>query len=481
MVTSAGGSEAESFRPPSVPPGLERGRVIAGKYELVRKLGAGSMGEVWAAQHLSLHEEVAIKLVMRDVEHDDGTSAEERFLFEARIAATLSRKTRHIVGVTDHGDDGDMAYLVMELLAGESLDARLRRTGPLPLEKAAAIVSQIARGLSVAHAEGILHRDLKPSNVFVTVDEDGKALLKLLDFGIAKMRGSMRKVAVRELASTHATMHGFLLGTPAFMSPEQARGKRKLDHRVDVWALGVIAYHLLTGELPFDGDGVEALLARLTAVIPTPIRDFRSELPPAVERFFERAFHEKIDKRFQSAASLANAFEQLEPAQAGAIVSLPPPPPPRTFEDLVLPLTEKKSSSTIHAAGVPRKGAAKRAGIALLSVLAVVALTAAVLGIYFEREPAPAPAALVASDPPRQITPPPSAPPEAEPLPPLPPARPVELPPASPSPVVRALHRPPAPPPPRAAEPAPTPSPPVEEPAGEKPRTLRAHDRSDVF
>ena len=124
-------------RSPSVPPpgALAAGTVVAGKYVLVRKIGSGAMGEVWAARHQTLDEEVAIKLVLRGVDHEDGTSADSRVLLEARLAAALSRKTRHIVAVTDHGQDGALGYLVMELLAGESLDQRILRTGPLPTEK----------------------------------------------------------------------------------------------------------------------------------------------------------------------------------------------------------------------------------------------------------------------------------------------------------------------------------------------------------
>lgn len=121
------------------------------------------------------------------------TSAGSRFLLEARLAAALSRKTRHIVAVTDYGQDGALGYLVMELLEGESLDARIARTGPLPIAKVVPMIIQIARGLSIAHADGVTHRDLKPSNVFVTVDEEGNALAKALDFGIAKLRRASHK------------------------------------------------------------------------------------------------------------------------------------------------------------------------------------------------------------------------------------------------------------------------------------------------
>lgn len=172
--------------------------IVANKYQLVRKIGAGGMGEVWAARHKTLDEEVAIKLVVLDVDHGDGRSAASRFLLEARVAAQLSRKTRHIVAVTDHGQDGALGYLVMDLLAGEPLDSRSTRTGPVPVSDAATMVTQIARGLDVAHGEGIVHRDLKPANVFVTLDEEGNMVAKIVDFGIAKLRRDLGRKAAHE-------------------------------------------------------------------------------------------------------------------------------------------------------------------------------------------------------------------------------------------------------------------------------------------
>lgn len=284
----------------SVPPALRAGLVIADKYELVCKLGTGSMGEVWSARHASLDELVAIKLVMRDFDHQDGSSASARFLVEARCAAALSRKTRHVVSVTDHGDDSPLAYLVMELLAGPSLDSYLEAHGPLSLERATTFLTQLARGLDVAHQDGIVHRDLKPSNVVVAADEEGDHLLKILDFGIAKVKRPRR--------SPKATQRGAVIGTPAFMSPEQARGRPDVDHRADIWALAVIGYVMLTGELPFDGESAEDIMLRLAIADHVPIHERRADLPAPFADFFARAFHERIERRFASAGELADAF-----------------------------------------------------------------------------------------------------------------------------------------------------------------------------
>jgi eukaryotic-like serine/threonine-protein kinase len=403
---------------------LVAGHQIARKYELMHKVGAGSMGEVWAARHLSLGEEVAIKLVLSRTTHGDGSSSDSRFRLEARIAAQLSRKTRHIVAVNDHGEDGDHAYLVMELLEGESLEARLGRTGPMPIAKVVPLLYQIARALSVAHADGIIHRDLKPSNVFVTVDEEGRALIKILDFGIAKLRSSMSRIPVASPApaTKHATLHGMLLGTPTYMSPEQARGM-PIDHRADVWALAVIAYQLLTTQVPFDGDTLEDLLGRLCRVDPSPISSFRPDLPPAVGALFRRAFATRIERRFQSAVAFARAFEQLEgrPSSGGpddavttecdpeslpvasfydgggavpmAAISLPPPRVrpgveapawgPSGLRDDGVPV----GKATLMRAGVPSGRVAWTKLLAATAIAGLLAATFSLLYVYFEREP----------------------------------------------------------------------------------------------
>lgn len=378
---------------PSLPPNLAPGILIADRYELVRKLGSGAMGEVWAAHHRSLHEDVAIKLVLRQTTWGDGSCTDDRFLLEGRIAAQLSRKTRHIVSVTDHGEDGPYAYMAMELLDGEALDARVERLGRLDLDAMVRTARAIARGLTVAHEAGVVHRDLKGSNVFLTKDEHGKELVKILDFGIAKLRDT-----------SPAKTSGYLLGTPGYMSPEQAKG-RELDPRADVWALSVLCFYMLAGEFPFDGVTAEELLARIIRGTPAPLARYRPDLPPELGAVFARAFARDIDRRYQTAKELVGALEQ---ARAIARRALGEPIP-----------QDEDPLSVSWIAGVPRRGSfVRRVGMGLAALVLLGGL-GSLLKIYYEPEPAPrAPAPLVAA-----AAPPPALdiPPPPEPLPAPPP------------------------------------------------------------
>ena len=303
---------------------VSAGQIVAAKYELVRFLGRGSMGEVWIARHRGLGEEVALKMLLPSAGDDaveDPATAAARFRFEARIAARLSRKTRHIVRVTDHGDDDGLAYLVMELLEGQTLDRRLLSCGgTLPPAEVASIVAQIARALREAHAEGVMHRDLKPANVFLARDEDGRLLVKVLDFGIARATRTLSTVPIR------ATASGVVFGTPGYMSPEQAFAP-KVDCRCDLWALATIAYEALTGELPVPGTHCDELLANLHdgRLVPVHARD--AALPPGLAAFFNRAFAASVEWRFADASELARAFERaINPScahEAGPIAPVP--------------------------------------------------------------------------------------------------------------------------------------------------------------
>jgi serine/threonine-protein kinase len=283
---------------------IDVGRLIAGKYELVRLIGKGAMGEVWLATHNSLGGEFAIKLVQPSDDEEDETAA-GRFQLEAQVSAKLSRKTRHIVSVSDHGEEDGLAYLVMELLEGESLEARIKRTGQMTLAETVAIVVQVARALQQAHAEQIFHRDLKPANVFLTKDEDGRLLVKLLDFGIA------RTTKPFNTRSPFTTGKDMVLGTPSYMSPEQARGLDSLDHRCDLWALAVVAYEALTRTIPWEGETVEDIFLSICTHRMIPILTRRGDLPPAIEGVFARSFAPKLDDRFRASMELSEAFEVL--------------------------------------------------------------------------------------------------------------------------------------------------------------------------
>jgi eukaryotic-like serine/threonine-protein kinase len=299
---------------------IDVGQIIAGKYELVRLLGKGAMGEVWLATHNSLGGEFAIKLV-EPTDDIEAETAAGRFQLEAQIAAKLSRKTRHIVSVSDHGEEDGLAYLVMELLEGESLEARTKRMGQLNLPEVAAIVNQVARALLLAHEEGIFHRDLKPANVWLGKDEDGRMLVKLLDFGIARSRKPFKT------RSPFATSKDMVLGTPSYMSPEQARGLDSLDYRCDLWALGVVAYEALTKKIPFEGETVEDIFLSICTFRVVPALTRRPDLPQVVETFFQRAFAPKLEERYATAAEFTENFEMLvSPEELEQALGIPKPP-----------------------------------------------------------------------------------------------------------------------------------------------------------
>jgi serine/threonine-protein kinase len=194
--------------------------------------------------------------------------------------------------------------MVMELLVGEPLDKRLERLGRLTLQETARIVIQVCRALQRAHTGGIIHRDLKPENIFlVHVPDDDDEIAKVLDFGIAKI-----KPGPGEKGLTSSTKTGAVLGTPYYMAPEQARGLRTIDHRADLWSLGVIAYKCVTGVLPFDGESVGDLLVKIcTAAPPTPSLTTPG-LPPAFDAWFARTLEREPERRYQSATELAEAL-----------------------------------------------------------------------------------------------------------------------------------------------------------------------------
>jgi serine/threonine-protein kinase len=315
---------------------VDEGTVIAGKYRLDRPLGRGGMGAVWRARHLGLDKEVAVKLPIPAETESDGWRA--RFQREARAAGQI--QSPHVVQVHDYGVDGDQPYLVLELLEGEDLGARLKREGRLAPAEAARIVGAICKGLRAAHEAGLVHRDLKPQNVFLA-RVGGDEVVKILDFGIAK--------APSTAAAPGDTETGISLGTPHYMSPEQARDSKRVDARSDLWSLGVIAFRCLTGVLPFDGDEVGAVLLAI-CMDPIPrASEVAPHLGPAADRFFARALARDVAQRFQSASELAAAFEAL----AGELSSSPGVPPDRTVRMGGAAVPAASWSSAATAPGTP--------------------------------------------------------------------------------------------------------------------------------
>ncbi len=266
------------------------GQVIDGKYRLESVIGEGAMGSVWVATHVHLDQRVALKLILPD--HASSETAKTRFQAEAKAAASL--RSRFVVQIFDSGITPDgMPYLAMELLKGESLEDRVERLGPLGLADTVTLMAQVARGLSSAHRQRIVHRDLKPANVFLSLSEDGEVVAKILDFGIAKVQGSPTSVS--------ATATGAVVGTPLFMSPEQARGLKAIDHRTDIYALGALTYYTLTGDTVFGGEALGDLILAI-CTHPLPSLSARSgSLPAAVDRWFHRACAREATERFPSA------------------------------------------------------------------------------------------------------------------------------------------------------------------------------------
>jgi serine/threonine-protein kinase len=275
----------------------EAGTLVANKYRLVRELAAGGMGAVWIAHHTDLEVDVAIKFMLEKTAMRE--LGPQRFKREARAAAQL--RSPHVTQILDYGVFEGTPYIAMELLHGRSLEDVMAEA-PLPLERVASIVSQLCRGLKVAHAAGIIHRDLKPSNVFLARVGDDE-IVKILDFGVAKDQSAQFAVGA-------ATASGALVGSPRYMSPEQTVGD-ELDARSDLWSVGLIAYELVTGQHPFQEEHLGQLLQAIAVKAVPPPSEVHAALPPAVDELFERALARKREGRFASASELGEALDAV--------------------------------------------------------------------------------------------------------------------------------------------------------------------------
>jgi len=274
------------------------GQILAGKLRLVGLLGTGGMGAVYAAEHLQLGKRVAVKFLRADQLTDQ--ESVQRFSQEARAAAAIGH--RGIIDVYDIGTSDDGApYLVMELLEGESLGQAIERTPVFPVDLAVWVMLRVLSALRAAHETGIVHRDLKPDNVFLVGPRGTPDDVKLLDFGISKMVGE---------GDRKLTGPGVAVGTVDYMAPEQARGAKDLDHRVDVWAAGVILYQLVTGRHPFGeaSDSYLEILSRILSQAPVAPRVRRPDLPEGLEAAILKALAKDRDRRCATALELAEAI-----------------------------------------------------------------------------------------------------------------------------------------------------------------------------
>jgi serine/threonine protein kinase len=271
------------------------GTLFADKYVIESQLGGGAAGVVLSATHKELRQRVAIK-VLRDA----GAVASERMIREARAAIAL--QSEHVVRVMDVGRDDGRVFLVMEQLDGSDLASLLKQRKQLPVAEAIDYVLQACAGVAEAHARGVVHRDLKPSNLFLTRRSDGSPLVKVLDFGISKSTEGQD-------AEASLTGPAEVLGSPMYMSPEQVRGAKYVDHRTDIWSLGVIVFRLLSGKAPFGaGMTVGSALASVVADEPVALHEVLPDVPRDLEAIVKRCLEKSPDARFLTVADLAKAL-----------------------------------------------------------------------------------------------------------------------------------------------------------------------------
>jgi eukaryotic-like serine/threonine-protein kinase len=280
------------------------GRVLDGKYQIEAALGEGGMGKVYRARHAMLDRAVAVK-VLHEAMRVDGRTA-ERFRREAQAAARLEHPnavTIHDFGVTPEGN----AYLVMELVKGISLRDMLIRRGRLPLDRAVDVIEQVGAAVDRAHQAGIVHRDLKPDNIMIEERADGAWVAKVLDFGIAKLKD-------RAEAPSNLTATGTVLGTVAYMSPEQCRGT-EIDGRSDIYSLGIVLYEMVTGRVPFSSATPSAIVAGHVSDTPPPPSAYQPDLPPAIEQVILAALAKRPEDWPSTAAEFARRFRNAATGQ----------------------------------------------------------------------------------------------------------------------------------------------------------------------
>jgi serine/threonine-protein kinase len=285
-----------------------------GNYMLTAKLGEGGMGVVYLAEHPVIGRKVAMKAIHPELSRNPEVVS--RFVTEAKAVNQIGNE--HIVDIHDFGNtpDGEF-YFIMEYLQGEALSDRLRRISVIDPERAATVAIQVADALGASHQHGIIHRDLKPENIFLITKGHATDFVKVLDFGLAKLTQGEEK-------ASHKTRTGSVMGTPYYMAPEQCEGKANIDHRADIYSLGVILFEMLTGKVPFAGEGYgEIIVKHITTPAPSP-RSINPSISPALEAIVMRALAKGRENRFQTMESMASALADPEAYLESAAHPLPP-------------------------------------------------------------------------------------------------------------------------------------------------------------
>ncbi|HSU39469.1 MAG TPA: protein kinase [Polyangiaceae bacterium] len=359
--------------------------VVGGKYRIVRFLASGGMGSVYEAHHTVVRRRFAVKFLHHELALRRELLA--RFQREAEAAGAL--ESEHVAAALDFGIAADGApYIVLEYLVGESLEHLLEREGRLPIERATNVVQQACRGVQAAHAAGIVHRDLKPHNLFVCRREDATDLVKVLDFGVAKLEVVEKSAA--------ATRTGTVLGTPSYMSPEQARGERNVGHLSDVYALGAILYELLSGKKPHPGDSHNAILHHIATQPALSLALAEPSLPHALVAVVERALAGDPARRPASVEEFALELapwaraeiwpppdlEPSAPRHAEPSTTLPAPEPLRTT---VVPASAPESLGVASLERKSERSKVVRRSRAVFGVVAGVAVLGGVLTFVFGR------------------------------------------------------------------------------------------------
>jgi serine/threonine-protein kinase len=328
----------ERFGDLAAAPILRESQVVAGRYRVTRELARGGMASVYLARDLKHDRDVAVKVVRGELAAALGSG---RFLREIRIAAHLRHP--HIVPLYDSGDADGLLYYVMPYESGQSLRARLRKEGQLPIDDAVAILRDVCDALAHAHEHGVVHRDIKPDNVLLT----GRHAL-VTDFGVAKALTPTEDAANQSDPQSGITAAGVMLGTPAYMAPEQASADPRIDHRADIYAVGVLGYEMLAGHPPFRGDTTPEMLAAQLSSAPEPLSVHRPDVPPSLGALIMKCLVKRPDDRWQRADDLVHRLEHLDD----------PTPPAATGEARRPRRTFPRHRSVAYALSLAAVGAA---------------------------------------------------------------------------------------------------------------------------